>query len=156
MKSAEALLERKGAKDRIDSLRERIKSSALAQEGDTPTESPEELLNELNAAVDQMGALIRAINRTNNAAQLADDTTLSEAIVRRDMLRLRRQALEQVVESSSTLDHFRYSRNEVKFVATLDAAAVRKQIDRLAKEWRDMDAQIQATNWMTDVDGFVN
>lgn len=156
MKLAEALLERKGAKDRIDSLRERIKSAALVQEGDTPTERPEELLKELTLAVEQLGELIRAINRTNNVARLPDETTLSEAIVKRDMLRLQRQALEQVVESSSTLDHFRYSRNEVKFVATLDIASVRNSIDRLAKEWREMDAQIQATNWMTDVDGFDN
>jgi len=154
MKLAEALLERKGAKDRVDSLRDRIKSSALVQEGDSPTENPEELLNDLAVAIERLGQLIRAINRTNNVTKLSDNTTLSEAIFNRDMLRLKRLSLEQVVESSSTLEHFRYSRNEVKFVATLDIRAIRKDIDRLAKEWRELDAQIQATNWVTDVDGF--
>ncbi len=72
------------------------------------------------------------------------------------MLRLQRQALEQVVESSSAMDHFRYSRKEVKLVVTLDIASVRSYIDRLAKESRNMDAQIQATNWLTDVDRFDN
>ncbi len=75
MKLAEALLERKGAKECIDSLRERIKSSALIQEGDSPPENPEELLKELTVAVEQLGKLIRAINRSNNVAQLLDHTT---------------------------------------------------------------------------------
>ena len=47
--------------------------------------------------------------------------------------------------------HLRFGRNEVKFVATIGQAKVRQEIDRLSKEWRELDAQIQAVNWLTEV-----
>ena len=63
---------------------------------------------------------------------------MSEAIVRRDMLKLERQALERMVAAMSTR-HLRFGRNEVKFVATIGQARVRQEIDRLSKEWRELD-----------------
>ncbi len=42
-------------------------------------------------------------------------------------------------------------RTEVRFVSAIDKADLRKRIDGLAKEWRELDAQIQAVNWMTEL-----
>jgi len=43
MKFAEAMLERKGLKEQIQALKERALRSVRAQEGDKPSEMPEEL-----------------------------------------------------------------------------------------------------------------
>ena len=150
MKLAEALLERKGAKVKIDSLQERLEENALVQDGDTPSEAPESLVAKLREAVARLESLIRQINAANNTARLPSGASVSEAIVRRDMLKLERQALERMVAAMSTR-HFRFGRNEVKFVATIGQAKVRQEIDRLSKEWRELDAQIQAVNWLTEV-----
>ena len=150
MKLAEALLERKSLMQKIETLRARLAENALVQEGDQPSEQPQALMAELNDAVNQLESLIRRINATNNVAQLADGTTVSQAIVTRDMLRLRRQALEQVAEAAS-MRQARYMRTEVRYVATVNTAELRKQIDALSKDWRELDAQIQAVNWMTEL-----
>ena len=150
MKLAEALLERKSLTQKIEALRARLAENALVQEGDQPSEQPQALMAELNDAVNQLESLIRRINATNNAAQLADGTTVSQAIVTRDMLRLRRQALEQVAEAAS-MRQARYMRTEVRYVATVNTGELRKQIDALSKDWRELDAQIQAVNWMTEL-----
>jgi hypothetical protein len=150
MKLAEALLERKSAKLKIDSLQERLEENALVQEGDTPSEAPKSLLAELQDAIVRLEALVRKINAANNVAKLPSGATVSDAIVRRDMLKLERQALERLVTAMS-LRHHRYNRSEVKFVATLGQAKLRQKIDDLSKEWRELDAQIQAANWLTDV-----
>jgi hypothetical protein len=71
MKLAEALLERKDLKTKVDNLRARAVQSALVQEGDVPAEAPTELLREMNEAIEQLGVLIRRINATNNVTQLA-------------------------------------------------------------------------------------
>ena len=87
---------------------------------------------------------------TNNAATLADGVSVSEAIVSRDLLRLRRETLEQVAQSTSMRQN-RYMRTEVRFVSTIDIGELRKQIDELSKNWRELDAQIQAVNWTTEL-----
>ena len=150
MKLAEALLERKSLMQKIETLRARLAENALVQEGDQPSEQPQALMAELNDAVNQLESLIRRINATNNVAQLADGIAVSQAIVTRDMLRLRREALEKVAEAAS-MRQARYMRTEVRYVATVNTGELRKQIDALSKDWRELDAQIQTVNWMTEL-----
>ena len=45
---AEALVERKGLKERLDKLKVRLAVNARVQEGDTPTETPETLLAQVD------------------------------------------------------------------------------------------------------------
>jgi len=150
MKLAEALLERKNLKDKVDNLRSRAYQNALVQEGDAPAEVPADLLREVNETVDELGVLIRRINATNNVATLANGVTISAAIVQRDMLDLRYTALDQVLNRAAVRQD-RYTRNEVKFVSTVDVVALRNEADAVAKERRELDAQIQATNWAVDL-----
>ena len=150
MKLAEALLERKSLKQKIESLQSRLAESVMVQEGDKPVEDPQSLMAELHDATDALETLIKQINATNNVATLPDGVSVSEAIVSRDLLRLRRETLEQVAQSTSMRQN-RYMRTEVRFVPTIDSAELRKQIDALSKSWRELDAQIQAVNWTTEL-----
>jgi Fic family protein len=150
MKLAEALLERKELKTKIENLRARAVQNALVQEGDTPAESPTELLLEMDDAVEKMGVLVRRINATNNVIRLADGTTISDAIVQRDMLELRRLAVD-VVLNKAAVKQDRYTRTEIKFVSTIDVAELRRESDAVAKARRELDTQIQAVNWNADL-----
>ena len=150
MKLAEALLERKDLKTKVDNLRARAVQSALVQEGDVPAEAPTELLREMNEAIEQLGVLIRRINATNNVTQLPNGTTLSDAIVQRDMLELRRLALDVVLNKAAVRQE-RFARNEIKFVPTIDVASMRRESDAVAQARRELDTQIQAMNWSADL-----
>lgn len=150
MKLAEALMERKSLMNTVDDLRSRLQQNVLVQEGDEPTEEPDELMRALSETISQLETLIKRINATNNTAQLPDGASVSEAIVRRDMLNLRRVSVEQAA-TAATVQNQRWSRNEIKFVPTVRAADLRKEVDALAKECRELDAQIQAVNWSTDL-----
>jgi hypothetical protein len=150
MKLAEALIERKSVKQKIESLRERLQENALVQEGDRPAEAPEQLLAALREAISRLKELIRSISATNASADIGDHLKLADAIVQRDMLKLEHHALEQLV-SAATIRQQRFSQNEVKFVRIIDHVALRDQIDELAKQWRTLDARIQAANWSTDL-----
>jgi hypothetical protein len=90
MKLAEALIRRKALQENLEQLASRLKRIAKVQEGDTPAEPPQELLTALEADRQELQTLIVQINRANLRATLADGTTLMEAIVRRDILKLRR------------------------------------------------------------------
>ena len=150
MKLAEALLERKSLMDKVGTLETRLVQNVMVQEGDNPMEPVDALLLELEATVAQLENIIKRINATNNVARLPNGATVSEAIVHRDMLKMRRDAIEQVAERAA-MRQDRYTRGEVKFVITVDVRQIRSNVDELSKAWRELDAQIQAVNWNTDL-----
>lgn len=58
--------------------------------------------------------------------------------------------LREVLESANVRSD-RYSRNEIKFVRTIDVGKLQKQIDDLSKELRELDVKLQQANWSTDL-----
>lgn len=150
MTLAEALVERKGLKDRLDSLKQRLAVNARVQEGDTPTETPEALLEQVDAAIAGLEQLTVAINRTNLAASLPGEEgwNLMEAIARRDMLTLRQTILQATIDAAQTTrERWVMTRNEVRSIAVADVAAMQKEIDALGKQRRELDMRLQAANW---------
>jgi len=151
MTLAEALVERKGLKERLDSLEERLAVNVHVQEeGDTPAETPEALLAQVDAAIADLERLIVAINRANLAARLPGEEgwSLMEAIARRDMLTLRQGILEQTINMTRMArQRGVVTRSEVRTIVTVDVAAMQKELDALAKERRALDMRLQAANW---------
>jgi hypothetical protein len=150
MKLAEALVQRADVQKRIEQLRKRIKASAQVQEGEEPPENPAELLAEVERLLGELTALIGSVNRTNLSVHLADGTTLIDALARRDALALHYAILSDLADAA-TVEINRYSRAEIKSHPAVQVIAVRKQMDALAAQRRELDTAIQATNWTTDL-----
>src|SRR5579863_9548454 len=113
MKLAEALALRADIQKRISGLGDRVEESAKVQEGEQPPENPEELLTQLNDLFSQLESLIARINRTNLSATLANGTTLTDALARRDVLALRYRTLDAIADAAAEKQS-RYSRSEIK------------------------------------------
>ncbi len=111
---------------------------------------PRELLAELDRLFEQLTDLIPRINRTNLSATLEGGLTLTDALARRDILTLRGGVLKSTADAAANTVG-RYSRTEIRQVATIDVGALRRQIDRLAQERRELDTAIQAANWTTEL-----
>jgi hypothetical protein len=150
MKLAEALNARADAQKRLQQIRQRIQMSARHQEGETPGEDPNELLAEAGQVASDLERLIGAINRTNVQVQLETGMSLTDALAHRDVLGLRRAVLAEAAQVASVRQD-RYSRSEVKFVSPLNIKELHRRADELAKEFRELDARIQATNWASDL-----
>ena len=150
MTLAEALIERKALKERLDNLEDRLTQNVSVQEGSTPAEMPEALQALVDEAIADLEQLIVAINRTNLAARLPGEEgwSLMEAIARRDMLTLRQGILEQTINMTRMArQRGVVTRSEVRTIVTVDVAAMQKEIDALAKERRALDMRLQAANW---------
>ena len=147
---AEALARRAEAQDRLNKLQERLVQGAMIQEGDTPVEDPAAMLEEAAALLQEIETLVRRINHTNSVTTFEGDATLTDAIARRDAL-LRAGRLYSAVADAATSRMNRYSRSEVRYVPTVDAAALRKMSDGAAKEYRQLDTKIQQLNWATEL-----
>lgn len=149
MKLAEALILRADCQKRVAQLQQRLVRSARVQEGEEPPESPQELLAELESMTTELTRLIQCINRTNSVAMFRD-RPLSNTLAERDVLRLKRTAYDCLINAAA-IHQDRYMRSELRMVSTVDVAALQRHVDRLSRDYRELDAQIQAMNWATDL-----
>lgn len=150
MKLAEALNARADAQKRLQQIRQRVQLSARHQEGETPAEDPNELLAEAERLATDLERLIAAINRTNVQIELEPGMSMTDALAHRDVLGLRRAMLAEAAQVASVRQD-RYSKSEVKFVSALDVKALHREADDVAREYRELDAKIQAMNWASDL-----
>ena len=150
MKLAEALAARADATRKVAQLRARIKSNARYQEGETPAEDANALLNEAVSVLSELETTMRRINLTNTTTRLPDGRTLTDALASRDVLRLRHSLLTEAAEAGSSGNSpgwGRQLRSELKTETQLNVTDLRKQADKVALELRQLDLLIQEVNW---------
>lgn len=150
MKLAEALLLRADHQKRLAQLEARLTRNAMVQEGDHPAEDPPRLLDEFEEAAAALERLIRRINHTNLATRLDGATTVTDALARRDVLKLR-QTMFTRLAAAATVTRDRHGKSEIKFQGTVSVPEVQARADTLAKELRELDARIQEVNWRTEL-----
>lgn len=150
MKLAEALLLRADLQKRIEQIKSRLKNNIMVQEGEAPSEEPEDLLKEFINSQKELATIIKRINKTNNTTLYNEEWTLSDALVERDILLDKRSVLASSVERASSR-HDRYSKTEIKYVSTINVKEIQKEVDKLSKQYRELDTKIQGLNWSTDL-----
>lgn len=150
MKLAEALAERSDCQIRIEEMKKRLIRSARVQEGDQPAEDTTELLAETERAFARMLELVSGINRTNSKTTFDNERSISDAIAERDVVGKRRDFLAGIAEAASTRQD-RYSKSEVRFVATVSVGKLQTEVDQLAKRYRELDTRLQELNWKTEL-----
>ena len=149
MKLAEALNQRADLQKRIAQLRERISNNMKVQEGDQPAEKPADLFAELSHSLKELESLIVRINRTNQETAW-EGKTLTEMIAGKDVLSLQLSVLRSALDAANVRSD-RYSRNEIKFVRTVDVNELQKRVDDQSRDLRELDSRLQQANWKTDL-----
>lgn len=150
MKLAEALILRADSQKRLEQLKQRIMRNAKVQDGEQPAENPLPMLEEVEQIAGALTQLIQRINATNAATVIDTGMTIADAIALRDTLRLR-QTIYRELAQAATVTQDRYTKSEVKFKSTVVVSDVQRRADELAKEHRELDAIIQASNWQVDL-----
>jgi hypothetical protein len=152
MKLAEALALRAEAIRRIEQLRGRIVDNARYQEGEEPAEDAAALLAQTGQACANLESLIRRINRTNAAAQMGAGT-ITDALARRDVLKLRHGIATAAADAAAGRERGwnRQLRSELTFISALPVTDLRTQADDVARQIRELDIEIQRTNWEVDL-----
>lgn len=150
MKLAEALILRADYQKRLEQIRERLTRSAKVQEGEKPPENPSDLLDEMNNLINKLTDLVQKINRTNSLTVIEDGKTITDLLAERDSVSLKMSILESLI-NATTIKQDRYSKSEVKFYSTVNAAKIQKEINILSKEYRQIDTKVQENNWKIEL-----
>ena len=150
MKLAEALNGRKDLETRISQIRKLLGNTVKVQEGDSPTEDPEVLMSELECCLVKLERYIYDINVTNMQIVDEEGKTMTKLLAERDALKkhidVLRHTFDQATEAPS-----RYSRNEIKYVITIDAKSLREKLDQLSQQYRQLDMKMQMLNFSCDL-----
>jgi len=150
MKLAEALIERAEIQKKNGQLSRRIKDNVKVQEGDTPAEKPEELIEEYERNMERFLELVRRINLTNSNTFFDGEMNVADAIARRDYLGSRIGVYREFYEAAA-IRFNRYNRSEVKFVRSVNPKELQGKINALSKEYRELDTKLQGINWTIDL-----
>jgi hypothetical protein len=145
----EALNRRADLQKRIAHVQERLRASALVQEGDEPPESADELLAELEALCGELEGLIAHINLTNARTELPTGATVTEGLARRDVLGLHQGGLRAAIRAATSEGFLRYARSEIRVVRQIRVSEIQARVDALAKQQRELDTLLQQQNWTT-------
>ena len=149
MKLATALSERADLQRRIAELSGRLNNNAKVQDGEKPSEDPNELLKELNNDFEKLENLIARINHTNNETK-SGELTLTDLIARRDCLKQKIGIMRNFLNAASEKVS-RYSKTEIRILSTVKVSELQKEVDGLSKELRETDETIQSLNWTTEL-----
>ena len=120
------------------------------QEGEQPAEDTAELLAESERIFVRLLELVSAINRTNSKTAFDNEANDFGCDRRTGLVGKRRDFLAGIAEAASTRQD-RYSKSEVRFVATVSVGNLQTEVDQLAKRYRELDTRLQELNWNTEL-----
>lgn len=141
MKLAEALILRADCQKKIQQIRERLLRSAKVQEGEEPPEQPQALIEELDRVSDSLTDLVQKINYTNSVTNLESDLTIAAALAQRDSI-LQKCHIYNFLIKTAAVTQDRYGRSEIKYVSTVDVAELQTVLDRMSRDYRQLDTKI--------------
>lgn len=131
------------------SLKSRIAENVKVQDGDEPSENPNNLLIQSSQLIGELYQLIEHIYRTNANALLTNGKTMLTMLTERDELAERHRLLQSAIDNAKT-EGDRYSYREIKWQKVVDIAALQKQADDIAAKLRNLNIAIQAANWQIE------
>lgn len=149
MKLAEALQIRADIQTKIDRLKQRLLNNVVKQDGVESAESPESILTELDHSLAELENLIYRINMTN-ANTMTDSGNLTKLIAKKDVLKKKIQLYDAALNTASEISP-RYGASEIRMYPNVDIQELRQELNRFAKEHRELEFTIQEKNWTTEL-----
>lgn len=150
MKLAEALLLRAELQKKLASLQTRLAKNAVVQDGDKPHEKPERLLKQVVEVLGELDKVIAAIHVANLGNKLKSGESVTDALIKRDILTLYHGIIQGVINAAATQPE-RYGVKEIRWVPTVNVAKLQEEADETAKRLRKQNALIQEGNWLVEV-----
>lgn len=150
MKIAEALNERASLRADLSNLKNRMCKNAQVQEGDKPAEDVRELMDLYISLNDKLTKLVIQINHTNHIVKNKDGLSLADLIAKRDSYKSLAKTYDELYDAA-IIERDRFSRNEIRYETTVDAAEIQKSRNEFSKQYRILDTEIQGINWTTDL-----
>ncbi len=81
--------------------------------------------------------------------KIGGQETIAAALEKREALRRSHAMLTATLEAAKVAP--RMGRNEIRMIRTIDTKQITDRLNQTAKALRELDGQIQQTNWLVDL-----
>ena len=149
MKLAEALNLRSTLVKEIAELRKRLVDCVSIQDGETPIDSAEELLKELEPLIAQLHKLVYQINFTNIKIK-EDGKSITELLAEREELGMHISILNDALRRLND-NKVRYHADDIRYIRTVEPSFLRDLISKESAKLRKVNLKIQMLGWMHDL-----
>lgn len=149
-KLAELLAERAEIQSLLSRLNARLATASRVAEGGKTAEDPANLFAEIESLHDRLALVIKTVNAVNIRCQTEDGVKIADAIVDRDILSRRIATINGAINASEREERG-YGSSSVRYVPTIDIAALHEKADELSRQHRALDVRIQHANWNNEV-----
>ena len=150
MKLAEALIIKADLSQKFQSLKARLVSNILVQEGNQPSEDPEQLQSEAVVILGKIERLKAKIEIIKAIIQ-PDGRSLNDLLAQRDTLTLHVKLLKDALGTIHRTMGSYYA-IEIKWLPTISVTKLEKQIDELLTQLRELNLHIQELNLKLEID----
>lgn len=152
MKLGDALSERARLQRKISELRERINANTAVRTDENAAEDANDLLAEVEAVTNELKDLIVGINLTN-ANTKVDGASLTELLAARDCAASLAATYNGAADAAQQRGdrHSMFGRGDTPVELTVNVATLRNSADEALVQMRQIDSQIQAANWNTEI-----
>lgn len=151
MKLAEALIARSALRGKLNDIQNRAIQSGKTSEGEKPLEDSLSLVSEHEKLIYELENLVLKINHVNQSSKLNNGISLFDALVKRDHLDIHINMLKTLI-NKTTEPMNRYSRSELKQEIHVDLNILRKKLEEITSERRNLEIEIQKINWTIDLE----
>lgn len=149
MKLAEALNLRSTLIKEIAELRKRLVDCVSIQEGETPIDTAEELLKEIEPLTEKLYRLVFQINLTNMETK-EDGKSITELLAERDELGLRTSILNEALRRVNE-NKMRYRSDDIRYIRTVEPSFLRDLLSKESAKLRKINLKIQMLGWTHDL-----
>lgn len=150
MKLAEALLLSDDLNHQRSTLQQRIHQNLLVQEGEVPTENPEQLIEQALHLNQKLYQLQYQIECTRLSAQTLQGESLVQLLIRFDVLNENLRIVQQAIEKLHH-DFPTYQTAHIRWVKATSVAELQQRADQLQAEIYQLRLTIEASNWQIDL-----
>lgn len=150
IKIAEALMERAALKTDLEELKNRMLKNVKIQDGDTIQEDVYTLMDEYMQKQSHLSELVSKINQSNIKTINNDGESLANMLALRDTYKSIVKTYKLLYDEA-IITPSRYSRNEIKFISTVDIDKIQAKINEYSGKYRVLDTQIQELNWTVNL-----
>jgi len=146
MKIADALILRKEYKTVKNNLERRIRRNAKVEKGGTPNEDVLKLVDEWSEVEEKLRKLIIKINHNNLNTTLESGMIVADAIAYKNSLMNKKNMLDNLMHESMGSSY-----RDDPIEPCVDIGDIQKKISLISKEYREINSQIQLSNWQTEL-----
>lgn len=150
MKLAEALSSRSGLQKDLAWIKDQFSKISRVPEGSKPGEDPQEMLERMETRATEFQNLVAAINRTNISVKDERGRSMTELLAERDALRARQSILTEAYQQATQKEDV-YGRQELRYVPTMDIVGLRKRLEVINTQLRELNMLVQRLNWEVDL-----